>query len=121
MDVFAGELEKMLGWELGTAGKMLQQIRAVADDCARLPIGGDQQQAEPAGSCRPAPKQRSNRGQPLREAAVRALFVLYGHCVPNRVSLPDKKLCDAVREYLLKHMQIAKISDKTILRAAVRM
>ena len=103
MEVFAAELERML-----------------TEDFAAEASGED--------NVTPAKKRRI-RGQPLRDAAKRAIVILYGNRVPNEVILPNKRLVAEVCEYMIRHLQINTIKRKadgsyseasTVLRAAGR-
>jgi hypothetical protein len=60
------------------------------------------------------------RVQPKRERAMRAIAVLYPNGVPPQSSLPNKVLCNSVREHLKDHSEPSQISDDSILRAAGR-
>ena len=58
------------------------------------------------------------RVSPERDEARRALKALFRTGVPNQAALPNKQLCDRVRDWL--KAPESKLSDKTIRRAAGR-
>jgi hypothetical protein len=65
---------------------------------------------------------RRKRSRPARGLAIRALEARFGEALPDDGQLPNKTLCDAVREWVSNQPpeDRRKLSDDTILRAAGR-
>ena len=82
---------------------------------ALCPAGTESESAQHASSETGA----TNRSQPTRERAQRALNALYPDGLPDQATVPNTILCGRVGDWLREN-GLLDVSDDTILRAAAR-